>query len=312
MRIRIGTRGSELALLQTNLVAVALENKEPGLETELVLIKTTGDKRQGTPDEVVSDKRKWIYELELALLDGSIDIAVHSAKDVPSSPHQETALLPVLARENPHDFFIGAKHASGRWQFKELPKTCQVGTASLRRRAQLLRLRSDLNVVDCRGNVSTRIRKLDQGGAIQGLVLAGAGLTRLGVDLHGFEELPYDDFLPAVNQGMLVVQYLKSRSDLESLAMPLVDPLVRACFEAERACVATLRADCYSCVGVLAEVHGDKVSIRGRVLGHDGRESTEASQAGAISEAWYVGERAGTILNDQGAQELLAWGRRNM
>ena len=312
MRTRIGTRGSELALLQTNIVASALDEIDRNIETELVLIKTTGDKRQGTPDESVNDKRKWIYELEVALLDGSIDLAVHSAKDVPSDLNEQTEIIPVLRRESPHDVFIGCQRSGRRLKLSELPGGSQIGTASLRRRAQILRLRPDLTVTDYRGNVTTRIKKLDQRGDVQGLVLAAAGLSRLGVDLQGFEEIPHNDILPAVNQGMLVVQYLKNRTDMKNMVRRLVDPVALACFEAERSCVGMLKADCYSCVGVLAEPRDGKLNLRGRVLSHDGRECVEVSQSGDLSEAWRLGQRAGEILNEQGAQELLAWGRRNI
>jgi porphobilinogen deaminase len=163
MKFRLGSRGSALALAQVELIQKAFHEKFPEDELELVIVKTTGDKKQGTPQASISDKREWIHELELGVVEGTIDLALHSGKDVPCEIHEATCLQPVLPRATATDLFIGKNEKGRRIRFEELPNGARVGTASLRRTAQLLRLRPDLEVVELRGNVPTRLRKLDEG-----------------------------------------------------------------------------------------------------------------------------------------------------
>jgi hydroxymethylbilane synthase len=214
--VRIGTRGSALALAQATPVAEALAG-------ELVVITTTGDR-----DRTAGDKGRWVGELERALLAGEIDVAIHSAKDVPSELADGTRLLPSPPRADPRDALCGAPSLDA------LPSGARVGTASVRRRAQLLALRPDLEVVELRGNVDTRLRKL-AGGDYDAIVLAQAGLDRLG---RGAEGTPLDELIPAAGQGILALQ---AREDLD---VPVADAAATEALTAERAFIAALDGDC--------------------------------------------------------------------
>jgi hydroxymethylbilane synthase len=218
--VRIGSRGSALALAQATPVAEQLGG-------ELVVITTTGDR-----DRAAGDKGRWVGELERALLDGEIDVAIHSAKDVPAELAAGTTLLPAPPRADPRDALCGAESLDA------LPSGARVGTASLRRRAQLLALRPDLDVVDLRGNVDTRLRRLADGD-YAAIVLAQAGLDRLG---RGAEGAPLDELVPAAGQGILALQ-VRELFDFPG------DPAATAALTCERAFVTALGADCDTPVG---------------------------------------------------------------
>jgi len=310
MHIRIGTRGSKLALTQTGLVVSALEAL--GHTVELVEIKTLGDKKQGTPDAAKGDKRDWIHELELAVVDRSVDLAVHSGKDVPAIIAAETELLPILHREDPRDVFIGRKEPQSgkRLLFNELPHGGIVGTASLRRRAQLLTLRPDAAVRDHRGNVPTRLQKLDESLDLSGIILAAAGIHRLGI--VGIEEEPLDpaNFVPAINQGILTVQLRKDATSLCAEIAKLQEPKTVAAFEAERGCVELLDADCNSAVSIFAQVADDIVTLHTRVMLPGGSKAIGFDDSAPASEAQRLGRMVGANLIARGANEILAESRR--
>jgi len=310
MKIKIGTRGSKLALIQTNLVADALKAK--GAEVELIEISTVGDRKQGTVQASKSDKRDWIHDLEIAVLDGSIDLAVHSGKDVPAEIAEETILLPVLKRANPFDAFIGQLHSESgkRLKFSEVPQGATIGTASLRRQAQIKRVRPDLTLVEHRGNVPTRLQKLEDSEILSGIVLACAGLERLGYDELGYEEFDSEIMLPAINQGTLCIQCRRDKKDLVGTLRSIGDSSGLAAFEAERGCVSKLEADCDSAVSIFATVQEDMVELKARVLVPDGTQCIEVSEKGKASEAFKVGEVVGQKLIDSGANELLEESRK--
>lgn len=301
--IRIGTRGSDLAMTQTTMVADALKRAVPGLQVELLRVSTQGDKKQGTSMAKLGDKYDWILELERELISANIDFAVHSGKDVPAVVDSETALLPVLPRANPFDVFVGKGGVST--SFADVPIGGMVGTASLRRRAEILRMRPDLVVVEHRGNVPTRLRKLKDSADLSGVVLAGAGVERLGLAGEVSSTFSQNEMLPAVNQGTLVLQYRKNRLELRSTLSRIVDVDTEVAWRAERGCVSVLDADCNSAVGIFAEVDDDQVHVSCRILSHDGQRVVEESRSGPRDSAEELGRELGDCVLGLGGRELL-------
>jgi hydroxymethylbilane synthase len=281
--MRIGTRGSALALAQAQWVAerVALP---AGVSAEIVEIRTLGDR-----GEALSDKSRWVSALEAALLDGSIDVAVHSAKDVPADLAEGTELAAVPLREDPRDALVGVGSLA------EVPVGGSVGTASLRRGAQLRALRADLNVVELRGNVDTRLRKLD-GGEVDALVLAAAGLIRLGLDdrIGCF----LDELVPAAGQGALALQTLSGGAMVDNLGHAVSTATVMA----ERAFTAALGASCQTAVGVRGRVVERQVELTGWVGLPDGSEWISDQLVGAHG---LVGGELAARMIAVGARDLL-------
>jgi hydroxymethylbilane synthase len=260
MALRLGTRGSALALAQARWVAARLPE-----QVEIVEVTTAGDLQRAA-----GDKSRWTGALEQALLAGEIDAAVHSAKDVPAELAGGTAIVAVPAREDPRDVLVGAASLGA------LPAGARIGTSALRRRAQLLAARSDIEVVELRGNVDTRLRKL-AAGEVDALVLAAAGLARLGRDDVPIAQLEGDVFVPAPGQGCLLVQ---GRAEMRLDGVD--DPDARAALTAERAVAARLGASCHTAIGV----HADPSGLRAFAGLPDGSEwlVDEAPEADALAE----------------------------
>lgn len=273
--MRLGTRGSALALAQATPIAEALG-------AELVVVRTTGDE-----DRTAGDKGRWVGELERALLHGHIDVAVHSAKDVPSELADGTELLSAPRRGDPRDALCGAASLA------DLPAGARVGTASLRRRAQLLALRPDLELTDLRGNVDTRLARL-AAGDFDAIVLAQAGLLRLGHE----GGTPIDELVPAAGQGTLALQVRSG----ETVDLPGDDDATRA-LRCERALVRGLEADCDTPVGALAEPRGDGLGLRVFVGTADGTSWIRDELEGPDPEA--LGAEAARRLLALGAAEIL-------
>jgi hydroxymethylbilane synthase len=246
--MRIGTRGSALALAQTRLVAQRL----PG--AEIVVVNTSGDRGERT-----GDKARWVDTIEQALLDRSIDLAVHSAKDVPSVLGDGLELVGAPARADPRDVLCGAGSLA------QLPQGARVGTSSLRRTAQLRALREDLRPVELVGNVDTRLRRLEEG-AFDAIVLAGAGLQRLGRQGGA----PLDELIPAAGQGTLALQARSGDRSVLAAVHPLRDPHTELALAAERALVRALDADCHTALGAHARVHGSEIELRAWIGMGDG------------------------------------------
>jgi hydroxymethylbilane synthase len=280
--LRLGTRGSALALVQARMVAEAL-----GGDAEVVPVITTGDRRRADPD-----KEKWVKELELALLAGEVDLAVHSAKDVPSALPEGLELVGALARADARDALCGAAGLAA------LPDGARVGTSSLRRASQLRALREDLRIVEVRGNVDTRLRALD-GGDVDALVLAAAGLTRLGrADAVG---TLLDELVPAPGQGVVVLEARTGDARALEAALRVTDAAAWTELTCERALVAGLDASCHTPVGAHAVVSGDgsllaleafvglpdgSAWVRDRVEGRaDGAQALGALAAGRVVAA---------------------------
>lgn len=303
--LRLGTRKSQLALAQAQMVAQALRENQPGISVELVEIVTTGDRKQST--QALRDKKEWILEIEEALLRNEVDFAVHSGKDVPAEVHTDTVLLPVLKRGNPFDALIARDSLINQkpCSLLSLRQGAIIGTSSLRRRAQLLRLRPDLEVVTLRGNVSTRVAKLREGNNLDGLVLASAGLERLALDKIVSQNFSLEQMLPAVNQGMLIVQWRRTRADLEAIFEPLVDKELFLVWQAERGFISELGADCHSAVSVYGEVKDQEIFLRGQVFSADGGRCVEGELRTSALEAPATGRRLAKELLGRGAGELL-------
>jgi hydroxymethylbilane synthase len=287
LSLRIGTRGSALALAQARTVAEML-----GGDTEIVTITTAGDL-----DRAAGDKSRWTGALERALLAGEIDVAVHSAKDVPGELAEGTRLVPPPPRADPRDALVGYP------SLEALPTGARVGTSALRRRSQLLAARPDLEVVELRGNVDTRLRKLD-GGEVDALVLAAAGLERLGVDRGA--PLDGELFVPAPGQGALALQVRTQQFSAQVFKAPH-DAATYICLMAERAVVAALDASCHTPVGVNAEFVDERtLRMRGFAGRPDGSEWILDELTEDAQEPDEVGRRLAARMLAAGAGEILA------
>jgi hydroxymethylbilane synthase len=279
--VRIGTRGSALALAQARQVAALL-----GGEHDLVEVVTSGDR-----GEAVSDKERWVRELDRALLDGEIDCAVHSAKDVPATLPEGVVIAAVPPRADPRDALCGMPSLAA------LPAGARVGTSSLRRTSQLRALRPDLEVAELRGNVDTRLRRLAHGD-YRAIVLAVAGLVRLGRVDTG---VALDELVPAAGQGCLAVTV---RAGAERLVAAIDDAPSARALAAERALVRALEADCHTPVGAHARVEGEEVALRAFVGAVDGSAWVRDELGGSDPEA--LGAEVAARLLSAGAREVLA------
>ena len=306
MKIRIGTRGSLLALTQAHSVKQALLQVSPKAKVELIPINTLGDRKQGTPAASISDKKEWVQDLEFALLQNKVDIVVHCGKDIPIDLVKGTALIPVLARANPFDAFIGKINPDTglRLTLNELPQNACVGTASLRRQAQLLRFRPDLSIVEHRGNVPTRIQKLDACDRLAGIVLACAGIERLQLDVS-YELLPAKILLPAINQGTLVVQFREEEDAFAKLLSLITEPNTIATFSAERSVAEVLEGSCQSAIGIFCESIDTTLTLTARVMHPNGSQCIEVNHSAPVDHAKSLGLKVGNDLLIKGAKELL-------
>jgi hydroxymethylbilane synthase len=297
---RIGTRGSPMALRQTALVRDRLVAAHPDLAAagavEIVTIRTTGDRVQDRLLAEIGGKGLFAKEIEEALIAGQIDLAVHSLKDLETWLPEGLAIACVLPRDDPRDVLV----ATARVSFASLPEGSRVGTASLRRQAQLLRRRPDLAIVPIRGNVNTRMRKLDAG-EVDALVLALCGLGRLGEAGRATEILPRDVMLPAVGQGALAIECRAADDTVRRLVEPLHDPMSAACVGAERAMLAALDGSCRTPIAGLAELIGGRLSIEGLLLKPDGSDEIRGRRDGDIGDAEVLGTELGRELRSRAA-----------
>ena len=295
--IRLGTRGSDLALAQAEQVGKILRGL--GHEYELVKIQTAGDRLKGKVSEA-GGKELWIHEIEEALLDGSIDAAVHSAKDMPVELAEGLTVGAYPEREDPRDVFIGAP---GR-RFAALPPGARVGTGSLRRIALLKSLRPDLEAVPIRGNVPTRLAKMESAG-LDGVILAAAGLIRLGLDDKILDPLDPERYVPAGGQGALAVEVRIDDEEIQQIIGGFDDPAVGAQLRAERAFLLEIGGDCHTPIGVHATIHGVRLRLRALVLARDGQQRIEGSAEGEIAAPETLGISLGRELLQRGARRIL-------
>jgi len=301
-RIVIATRESRLALWQAEHVRGLLQRLYPASRVELLGMTTRGDQILDRPLAKVGGKGLFVKELETALLDGSADIAVHSMKDVPMQLEADFALVAIGPREVPLDAFVSSKYPS----LADMPPGAVVGTSSLRREAQLHANFPYLAVTSLRGNLDTRLRKLDAGD-YDAIILAAAGLTRLGLGERIRAVLPADLSLPAAGQGALGIEALASRADVAAWLAPLNDPATAACVRAERAVSRALAGSCEVPLGAYAVMQADgQIWLRGFVASPDGRRFARAELKQQTSDPEALGLELAAELRAQGAVEILA------
>jgi hydroxymethylbilane synthase len=301
--LRIATRESRLALWQAEHVATLLCRHHNGLTVELVPMTTRGDQVLDRTLAKIGGKGLFIKELETAMLDGRADIAVHSMKDVPAELPGGFAIAAVLEREDPRDALVSPQYL----RIEDIPAGSVVGTSSLRRQAQLQHARPDLKVEPVRGNVETRLKKLDQG-SFAAILLAAAGLKRLRLAhrIAGF--LPCSVSLPAVGQGAIGIECLADNAGAAGLVAALDHVETHRCVDAERAFAGGLGASCESPVAGFAEVAGDELFLRGLVAMRDGASVLRGEIRGPVAEAQSLGARLAQQLFERGAAALLGGG----
>ena len=297
-RLRLGTRASPLARVQAEGVRVALAARHPGLTVELVFVRTTGDRVTG-PLAAAGGKGLFVKEIEEALLDGRIDAGVHSMKDVPARLAAGLVIGAVPERADPRDVLIG-----GDGGLAGLPAGARIGTASPRRRAQLLAHRPDLVVVLLRGNVDTRLRKW-RAGEVDALLLAAAGLARLGISEPAAQPLPVDEFLPAVGQGALALECRADDGATRALLAAVDQPAAATAVAAERAFLAAVGGDCNSAIAAHATLAGGRLTLRALVTDPDGRRRLEERDTAPAADAEALGRTVATRLLAAGAAALM-------
>ena len=305
-RVVIGTRGSELALWQARWVQSLLQEAYAEVDFELSIIQTTGDKVLDTALSKIGDKGLFTKEIEQQLLDGSIDLAVHSLKDLPTSLPAGLCIGAVTAREDPADVLVSKNNLG----LRQLPQGAVVLTGSVRRRAQLLGLRGDLEIRDVRGNVPTRLRKLDNSDA-EAIILAGAGLKRLGLGNRIAERLEPVDFLPACGQGALAVEIRSDDNKIAELVRRLDDPDSRMTTSAERTVLAELEGGCQVPIGAYAECRDGDLFLKAMIADLSGSKIVTAEAAGSVIG---TGDRVDipTELGQRVARELIEKGGRGI
>jgi len=294
--LRIGTRGSKLALAQANLVKALLSKN--GIETEIIIIKTSGDAIIDRPLHEVQGFGVFVREIDDSMLAGEIDIAVHSMKDVPTERPPELTIAAVMKRDSPYDFMLTRNDT----KLKDLPEGSIIGTTSLRRRSQLSRYRPDFNIKELRGNIDTRLRKLKEG-QYDGIFLAEAGLQRLKWDLPG-ERLDPDDFVPSANQGTVVIVTRKG-SEAQNAALVLNDEQTRLETRIERIIIGILGGGCLVPIGAFAQKEGNEIHVRTEVLSVDGKRCVKIDEFINPAEYEKEAERIGNELNKKGGGKLV-------
>ncbi|MFC0050815.1 hydroxymethylbilane synthase [Rheinheimera tilapiae] len=300
-RVRIATRKSALALWQAEYVKARLEFFHPGLVVELVPMSTQGDKILDTPLAKIGGKGLFVKELETAMLEDRADIAVHSMKDVPVEFPEGLMLSTICEREDPRDAFVSNHFSS----LDQLPQGAVVGTSSLRRQCQIKALRPDLQIRDLRGNVNTRLAKLDAG-EFDAIILAAAGLIRLGFHARIAAYLPVSQSLPANGQGAVGIECRSDDAAVRALLAPLEHTATRQAVLAERAMNRALQGGCQVPIGAFAEIDGDQLYLRGLVGQLDGQQILQAEVRGAAIDGEALGQQLAGMLLAQGAGAILA------
>lgn len=304
--LRIGTRGSPLALWQANHIRERLQ-REFRLDAEIILIKTTGDKITHSTVGQIGLKGVFIKELEDALLESRVDLAVHSMKDVPTEIPRGLAFPAIARREDPRDCLV----SRGGKKFADLPVRARVGTSSLRRQAQLRHLRPDLELHDLRGNVDTRLRKLDEG-LCEAIVVAKAGLDRLGATEKITEVFEAETMLPAVGQGALGIEARAEDAELLRALAGLDDAKTRAGVTAERGLLAELEGGCQVPLGAWGRVEGGELILEACVLSLDGSDYLRERGSGSPQGAEKLGRELGRQLIEAGADRILRLAGRDV
>ncbi len=301
-----GTRGSLLALTQTETVCASLKSKNEGLDIRTVTIKTTGDKILDVPLSEIGAKSLFTKEIEEALLDKKIDFAVHSLKDLPTEIPKGLEIGAVLKRENPRDCIVSKES----WTLQKMPKGARVGTSALRRQSQILAVRPDIKIENLRGNIDTRIRKLEEG-LYDAVLLAQAGIGKIKHKLAvnwkdiKLNEVPIWDILPAVGQGFLAVEIRANDKKSKEVVSSLDDPTARAEAFCERAFLRALEGGCQVPIGAYAQVQGDRIALDGYVGSIDGKKHYREQISGHARDAEKIGRELAKILLSLGGDKIL-------
>jgi len=297
LKYKIGTRGSLLSLAQTNWVISELKKSSSGIEFEIVTIKTKGD-TDARPLFTINQKGIFEKEIDRAVIEKKVDFAVHSLKDVPSDLSDELVLACIPKREVANDIFISKDGST----LQTIKKGAKVGTSSLRRAVQISRIRPDLIIKPIRGNIETRIRKIDQG-EFDAVVLAQAGIVRLGLEVK-FEKLSMKDFPPSPGQGAIAIVSRKDNHSLIEALKKIEDPASRYAVEAERSLSIFVDSGCRFPVGALAEKKGDKLNLNVIVYSVDGSKSINVEATGDFLQAVELGKQAASELAEKGIADL--------
>lgn len=300
-KLTIGTRQSLLALWQSNHIAAFLRKQYPECEVVLKKIVTKGDRILDVPLAQIGGKGLFTKEIEEDLLDGTVDLAVHSLKDMPTVLPEGLCLTAITERANVGDAFVSNNYGS----FEELPLGAVVGTSSLRRKAQLLAKRPDLEIRDLRGNVDTRLRKLDEG-LYDAIILAAAGLERLGHGDRISSLIPADVCLPAVGQGALAIEARTADKEVRDMLSFLNDLNTKQATDAERAFLGLLEGGCQVPIGVHADVEGENIRIEAIIAALDGSNILRDTINGKADDAVSLGQQLGKKMLAAGGQEILA------
>lgn len=298
-KIRIGTRGSRLALWQANFVADELKKKFPALEVEIIKIQTKGDKILDAPLAKIGGKGLFTKEIEIQMAAGKIDLAVHSLKDLPSELPEGFKIAAITNRENPFDAFVSEKFST----LIELPKNSILGTSSLRRAAQILKIRPDLKIKNLRGNVETRLKKLDAG-EFDAIILAAAGLERLGYSSRIKEILT--EIIPAAGQGALAIEIRDDDLKTAELIKFLNDEETFSAVKVERDFLKKIGGSCQIPAGIFAEVKDEKIFARAIISSVDGKNFVEDKKTDTIKNLESFGESFAEDLLERGGKEILA------
>lgn len=299
--LKIGTRQSLLAWWQSNYIARCLRKEHYGCEITLKKIVTKGDKILDVPLAQIGGKGLFTKEIEAEILDGTVDLAVHSLKDMPTVLPEGLCLAAITERANVGDAFVSNKYNS----FAELPQGAVLGTSSLRRKAQLLAARPDLKIVDLRGNVDTRLRKLDEG-QMDAIILAAAGLERLGHADRIKEVIPPSVCLPAVGQGALAIECREDDTEVREMLDFLNDEPTCIATSAERAFLGLVEGGCQVPIGVHADVEDDKIKIEAIIASLDGQTVLRDTISGKAADAEALAKELGNKMLDNGGREILA------
>ncbi len=299
-KIRIGTRGSKLALYQANLVQSKLNNAYPDLVVEINIIQTKGDKILDVALSKIGDKGFFTKEIQDSLYNNEVDIAVHSLKDLPTELPKGSKVGAILKRVNHQDVLVSV----GGKKLADFTAEDKIATSSLRRKSQLLAANPHLNVVEIRGNVDTRIRKMHEGHC-DGIIMAAAGIERLGLQEHITEYLNEEQMLTAPGQGAIAIEIREEDKEIERLLQVLADDKTTACVTAERAFLNTLEGGCQIPFAAHATFTNDTLVVEGLVATLDGRKIQRESKSGSAEDAFQMGVALANSIQDNGGMEIL-------
>ena len=295
MKLVVGTRGSNLALVQTNWVVDQLKKENPGVEFEVKIIKTKGDLIKDLPLDKIGDKGLFVKEIEKSLLDGEIDMAVHSMKDMPSYLPEGLKFAHSPKREDPRDALI---FKEGYKSLDDLPQGARIGTGSKRRKYQLLKHRPDLEIVPIRVNIETRIKKIETE-KLDGVVLAASGLRRAGLDDKIDYYIPTDIMLPAPAQGILALEIREDDKETEKIIDSIKDDITKIQIDAERGFLIGVNGSCHIPMGAYCEIEGEKITLTGLYGDGEGKKIVVQSQVGTLADAPKIGyELAKSVLKE--------------